>query len=235
MKNPSKDEKIGLIINLEMQIRADSSYPLMQRAIHNIARMITGQKKVVFENDDYGKIAKVYSIWILPSPGIKKQNSIAYYSMQEELMEGEGKEEKSTYDLCGIYLLRLGDNSKRKVLQVLNLIFKTIMEREEKIRILEEAFDVHLSDEAKKEVNDNMMLGEWFREDGLKAGLEQGIQQGLAQGIQQGKIQGTNDEMIESVTSLMDSMKISLEEAMSLLQYSEEKKKLCRELLSMKA
>lgn len=59
MKNLAKDEKIGIIIHLGMQIRADSSYPLMHRAIHTIARMITGQKKVVFEHDDYDKIAKI--------------------------------------------------------------------------------------------------------------------------------------------------------------------------------
>lgn len=65
MKNPIKDEKIGLIINLEMQVKA---------------------------------------------------YSIAYYSMQEQRIEGNGKEGEHTYDLCGIYLLRLADNSNRKVL-----------------------------------------------------------------------------------------------------------------------
>ena len=80
-----------------------------------------------------------------------KADSIAYYSMQEQLIEGNGKEEEHTYDLCGIYLLRLADNSNRKVLQVLNLIFKTMMEREEKIRILEEAMNLlQISEEMKE-------------------------------------------------------------------------------------
>ena len=69
-KAPGTDDLITLIINVEAQkslspkTKKGEVYPLMKRAVYYISRLISSQKETEFTGSDYGKIKKVYSIWI---------------------------------------------------------------------------------------------------------------------------------------------------------------------------
>ena len=61
---PASGERIRLIINLEAQNKFLVGYPLIKRAIFYCGRMISSQYGTEFTNSQYGKIKKVYSIWV---------------------------------------------------------------------------------------------------------------------------------------------------------------------------
>ena len=55
-------------------------------------------------------------------------------------------------------------------------------------------------------------------EQGIQQGIEQGIQQGIEQGIQQGIELGAENEKIESIRNLMETLKLTVQQAMDALK-----------------
>ena len=95
---PKTGELIGVIINLEIQANLKPDYPLVCRVVYYLARLVSRQKGTVFTNSDYGKIRKVYSIWICPNPGEKNRNSMAEYAFTQTKVFGNVNESRKNYD-----------------------------------------------------------------------------------------------------------------------------------------
>lgn len=83
---PSSRQKVRLIIDLEAQKDFYPGYPLIKRGIYYCSRMISSQYGTVFSNCQYGKIRKVYSIWICMAPPKKWRNSITQYVIHENIL-----------------------------------------------------------------------------------------------------------------------------------------------------
>ena len=62
-------------------------------------------------------------------------------------------------------------------------------------------------------------------EDATREGLEQGIEQGLEQGREQGREEGVEQGKMESIQKLSKNLKITVQEAMELLDISDENQK----------
>ncbi len=65
-----QDSKV--IINVESQNQWNPGYSLTKRAAYYAARMLSRQKGTVFTGSDYGKLQKVYTIWICLEPPKKE-------------------------------------------------------------------------------------------------------------------------------------------------------------------
>lgn len=65
---PSTEDSAAVMVNIEPQDSWRLPYPLMARSAFYCARILSQQKGIEFLNSDYGKLKKVYSIWILTSP-----------------------------------------------------------------------------------------------------------------------------------------------------------------------
>ena len=70
-----QEEVIRLIINVEAQTKFKPGYPLTKRAIYYCSRMISAQHGSIFTKSEYGKIRKVYSIWICTQPSDGFENT----------------------------------------------------------------------------------------------------------------------------------------------------------------
>ena len=70
-----QEEVIRLIINVEAQTKFKPGYPLTKRAIYYCSRMISAQHGPIFTKSEYGKIRKVYSIWICTQPSDGFENT----------------------------------------------------------------------------------------------------------------------------------------------------------------
>ena len=68
-------------------------------------------------------------------------------------------------------------------------------------------------------------------EQGMLKGMEQGMEQGVLKGMEQGMEQGVLKGKLEAINSLMNSMNLSLEEAMKILNVPEEERMKFRELV----
>ena len=76
---PDTGKPIQLIINVP-------GYPIIKRALYYTSRLISSQKEKYFVGDDYAKICKVYSIWVIMDATQERSNLIQRFKITEELL-----------------------------------------------------------------------------------------------------------------------------------------------------
>ena len=124
--------------------------------------------------------------------------------------------------------------------QLLDLIFSSTETSAEKKEILESDFNMKMTRKEESEVERMCNVSEGIWEEALEQGMLKGIEQGIEQGMEQGMLKGMEQGMeqgvlkgkLESINSLMNSMNLSLEEAMKILNVPEEERMKFRELVT---
>ncbi len=234
-------QEIRLIINLEAQNKFHNGYELTTRAFYYGARLISAQYGSIFEGEDYGQLQKVYTIWICMNVPKSKQNTITEFSFQPKNIVGAAEFTHSAYDMMRMVMVCLGDgeNASSELLRLLDTLFYGDVGVSEKLNILEHEFDIPMTYEFEKGVGNmcNFSLG--FYEQGIAKGIEKGMEQGMEQGMEKGMAQGigigeSNGELrnaVSTLRSLMKKMRISFDEAIDMVGYSEELAVRCKEVL----
>lgn len=213
---PVSGELIRLIINVEAQNDFYPGYPLVKRGIYYCSRMISSQYGTEFTESHYDKIKKVYSIWICMNPPKYRQNSITRYSIAEENLIGDVMEPQMNYDLMTAIMICLGQSKTELdtgVLKLLDVLLSAESGPAEKCRILEEEFNIKMTQALEREVS-------------LMCNLSKGVEEkGIQKGIQKGKIYGAiaayqdlnvPDELI--IRKLQEKFLLSEEEAIGYMQ-----------------
>ena len=203
---PNTDGLIQLIVNVEAQNKYHIGYPLIKRALYYCSRMMSAQHGTEFTESHYEKIKKVYSIWICPNPPKKDSNTITSYSIQENNIVGNFKEEVKNYDLIKVVMVLLGKSqSDNNLLKFLRILLRNDMLIEEKQRILKEDFDYNISKNIEREVIDmcNLSMGIY----------EEGIEKGIAEGVEKTAINMLKKNMdIDTIMELTGLSKEKIEE-----------------------
>lgn len=219
---PRSGDMIRLIVNVEAQNQYYPGYPLTKRGIYYCSRMISAQYGTEFAKGHYEKLKKVYSIWICTHPPRNRENTIMVYHIREENLVGNVREKKENYDLMSVIMVCLGGPESENYEGVLKLL-GTLLSRKivytEKQRILEEEYDIPMTEELGSEVSTMCNLS-----DGVEA---EGIEKGLAMGIERG-IETTT---LQSIQSLMETVGWTAEQAMAALKIPEEERKKYIEML----
>ena len=170
---PENDEFVKFIVNLEIQLNDTPGYPLVMRGFYYCARMISEQYGTVFFGEQYGKIQKVYSIWICPDPAQRRRNSIFRYYIAEDEVAGKSYVSFQSYDLMEVLILNLGDakeESQWKVMDLLNMLFSVTIAPEVKKKRLSDDFSIAMTVELEQEVNDMCNLSQGIVEYGIEQG-----------------------------------------------------------------
>lgn len=216
---PNKDEEIEMFINIEAQNKDNPGYPLVERGLYYCSRLISRQKNSTdgFQNSEYGKLKKVYSIWICMNSSEKKSGTINSYSVSEKNLYGSWKENPDNYDLFNVimiypakaYDLQNSLNIKEyQLMEMLRVLFTTNMDFIDKKCYLEENCDIMLTKELKEEVEHMCNLSQGVREDErVKTSAEY-------------------------VTRLMTVKSLSIDEAMDLLGIADAIRPLVKKLLN---
>lgn len=150
-----QEEVIRLIINVEAQTKFKPGYPLTKRAIYYCSRMISAQHGPIFTKSEYGKIRKVYSIWICTQPSDDFENTLTRYSIKPEQLIGEAQEETENYDLMSVVMICLGKpgtENHKGILKFMEVLLSSTRSGSEKRKILEEKFGVAMGEELEREV-----------------------------------------------------------------------------------
>ena len=208
---PQNGELVRMIINLEAQNDFYPGYPLIKRALYYCSRMISAQYGTEFTKSHYEKIKKVYSIWICMNPPENRKNSITKYSITEQNLVGDVKEPHENYDLITAIMICLGDDSDNEpdsLLRLLDILLSSDRNVNEKKRLLENDFQISMTEHLERGVSEMCNLSKGIEEKGIQKGIEQGIEQGT----------------LSSIKSLMESMGWSLEQAMDALKLSTEER-----------
>lgn len=207
---PSSGENIGLIINVEAQNDFYPGYPLLKRGIYYCCRMISSQYGQEFTNSHFEKIKKVYSIWICMHPPKSRENTITRYHVMEEHLVGEATEPVRNYDLLSIVMLCLGGPDGENydgVLRMLDVLLGSETSEAEKRKILQDDYDIQMTQTMEREVS-------------VMCNLSKGVEEkGVAKGI------------LASIKNLMETMNFSIEQAMTALKVPEDERQKYMDLL----
>ena len=216
---PGTGETIRLMINVEAQNDFYPGYPIIKRALYYCSRMISSQYGSEFTATHYENIRKVYSIWICSNPPKKRENTITRYFIQEEDLVGKVSERKENYDLLTVVMICLGhadDDNYTGVLKLLGVLLSSEKEAEEKKKILQDDFNIAMTKTLESEVSAMCNLSKGVEERGIARGLAQGLAQGLERGMETGTL--------NAIRNLMETLKLTAEQAMEALKVPEEDK-----------
>lgn len=208
----NKNELIRLIINVEAQTDFRPGYPLTKRAVYYCSRMISAQYGSVFTKSEYGKIRKVYSIWICTSPSEEFQNTLTRYSIKPEPLIGNAVENVENYDLMSIIMICLGKPDSENytgILKFLEVLFSSTRAGKDKSRILEEEFGIKMSEELEREVLDMCNLSQGVRAEGKAEGRTEGKLLMLFDLVRDGSL--TIEKAAEKANMTVEQFKAALE------------------------
>ena len=205
---PATNELIQLIIDVEAQGKLNTGYPMTKRAIFHCSRMISAQYGTEFTHSQYQKIKKVYSIFVCMAPPQKRQNSITRYRLTEENLIGSVKEAVQNYDLLSVVILCLGGPDSENyggVLKLLDVLLSSEAGIAEKRQVLQDDFDIPMTETLESEVQEMCNLSQGVEEKGRIKGHAEGRAEGI----------------LVSIRSLMASMGWSMDQAMDALRVPE--------------
>ena len=136
------------------------------------------------------------------NPPNYRKNTINQYSIQEENLIGEFGENVECYDLLTGIIICLGDVDDKMtgILKLLEVLLSSERSPKEKREILQEEFNIKMTQELEREVSEMCNLSD---------GVEQ---KGITKGI------------VSSLRNLMESMGWSIEQAMDALQIPTEER-----------
>jgi len=184
--------------------------------------MISAQYGREFTGSHYENIKKVYSIWICMNPPKNRENTITRYRLVEEHLAGEAVELVRNYDLLSIIMLCLGGPNGENysgVLRMLDVLFGSDASEAEKRKILRDDYDIQMTRTMETEVS-------------VMCNLSKGVEEkGRAKGRAEGRAEGRADGILSSLKGLMETMDLSIEQAMAALKIPEAERQKYLELL----
>ncbi len=197
---PGNQERMEIIVNIEIQNDDMPGYPIPKRGIYYGSRLISAQRGTIFTDQEYEKIKKVVSIWICEGSAMVRSDTINEYCFAERCRRGEYREARENYDLMTVVVMRLGpkgEGSKDDALRLLSKVFSTERSADEKKAILSEEFHIEVTEKLDQEVSSMC---------NLSAGV---YDKGLHEGRREGKVEGA----LEMLFSLVKNGKISVADA----------------------
>lgn len=211
---PGSGEPVNMIINVEGQNDFYPGYPLIRRGIYYCSRMISSQYGTVFTKSHYEKIRKVCSIWVCSRPPKERANTITSYSIVEQNHVGGVHELPENYDLMTAVMICLGDpegSGCDGILKLLGVLLSTEMDISDKRRVIEQEFEIPMTEQMEGLVLDMCNLSKGVWEDGIAQGMER--------------------DRVRSIKSLMKTTKWTIEQAMNALEVPENEQTKYKELV----
>lgn len=208
----TQQDVIRLIINVEAQTAFNPGYPLTKRAIYYCSRMISAQHGPIFKKSEYGKIRKVYSIWVCTKPSDEFQNTLTRYSIRPEPLIGNATEKSENYDLMSVVTICLGKPDTENytgILKFLDVLLSSSRAAAEKKKILEEEFGVAMSEELEREVRIMCNLSQGVKAEGREEGISIGEMRMLIKLVRKGRL--TVEEAAEDAGMTVEKFKEAME------------------------
>ena len=215
---PGTRERVTIIINVEAQNDFYPGYPLLKRAVYYCCRMVSSQYGREFTNSHYEKIKKVYSIWICMAPPKYRENTITRYRLVEEHLVGEAVEPVENYDLLSVIVLCLGNADEENyggILRMLDVLLSHETSEAEKRKILQDEYDIQMTQTMEEEVS-------------VMCNLSKGV---MEKGMAKGQAEGLTEGILSALTKLVKNMGMSVEQAMTVLEIPDAERQNYRDLL----
>ena len=189
--------KTKIFVNIEAQSKENPGYPLMNRAVYYVSRLIAKQKNKSegFMKSRYGEMKEVYSIWIIMDMDVKKEEMIEVHTFPE-------KEDKTLMNIIMVYPLK--EDSENEVIRFLHILFVSDMEPAKKKQILEEKYQIKMTRELEEAMDDMCNVIEYYE--------------------RKSRLEGEVNTTLKAIEKIEKNMYLSREEAMDVLEISGELK-----------
>lgn len=224
---PSQGGTVKFIINIEAQQDASPGYPLLKRALYYCSRLISAQYNREFKNSQYGKLKKVFSIWICFEAPKDNQNTVTRFSVTPDNLIGEAKYRLTDYDLLEVVMICLGnpdDENHKDVIKFIDTITTGELTPENRLRTLKNVYGIEITKQIKDEVTTMC---------NVSYGIERrAMNKGIAEGEARGEARGIEIAIVNSVRKLMKNFNISLEQALKGLEIPESEYPKYRKLIA---
>ena len=136
----------------------------------------------------------------------------------------------SNYDLLTVVMIYTADDFmdlQNDIIKMLSVLLSRNLAAKERMNILEDSFDIAMTEKVKQEVDKMCNLSQGVRAEGEALGIVKGEALGIVKGEAMGIAKGELKERLKNVKAIMDSLKVSAIEAMNILKFSpEEQQKL---------
>ena len=201
----TNDGAIELILNVEIQRRANPGYNLKMRGSYYVSRAFSEQLKDISDDASYDKLKKVYSVWIVSNS--PKEEIVKYSFMNTKTRTIDPKNDP--FSLIMIYLGK--QQSKKKVIRYIKALFERDMDYLKKY--------YHINEEMERSMESMCNLSEGIREESIELGKKLGKEEGKLEGKLEGREEGK-----------LEAAKIMIENGMDL-EFVAEKLSLEKELV----
>ena len=128
----------------------------------------------------------------------------------------------NNYDLLTVVMIYTADDFidlQNDIIKMLSVLLSRNLAAKERMNILEDSFDIVMTEKVNQEVDKMCNLSQGVRAEGEALGIVKGEAMGIAK--------GELKERLKNVKAIMDSLKVSAIEAMNILKFSpEEQQKL---------
>lgn len=154
-----------IIVNIEAQKDQPKAYPILNRAIFYVSRLISAQKERDFVNSNYGDIKHVFSIFICMNMDF---NSLSHIHMvKDEMLEPCDWE--GNLDLMNIVMIGVTNevpdrDEKYKLHRLIGALLSSRLKEQAKLDIIENEYKIPVSNDFRKEVNTMCNLAEGIEE-----------------------------------------------------------------------
>lgn len=200
-----------MFVNVEAQNDFNPGYYLHKRATYYVSRLISSQKGTFWHNSDYNKIRKVYSIWLCMNHPNLNSGFINHYGIVENRLFGNASFSEDRFTDFNFIVVGLNDTSSvNNMVKALSGYFSDKTSGEEKCKYLEDA-GIKVSAEIQKEAKEMCNFSDNIERKGVAKGMAQG--------------------MAQSIANLMDSLRMSYEEAAKALKVSSDDLEIYRALV----
>jgi len=213
--NQSLPVGVKLLVDIEAQKDDTPGYDISERAIFYCSRMISAQlnteiSNATADNIKYGNLKKVYSIWICTETAQKRANTIERYNIQRYVYPKEKLAVVPRYDLMEAVIVNISkehntEGTQSELIKMLTDLFNEKISSGEKIKLLEEEYDVPTTEEFSEEVA-NMTA--------YAAGL---INKGKAEGMVLGEVKTLYLRVKMTPSEIAEEMRLSLEEVEAMI------------------
>ncbi len=187
-------------------------YDVRFDAIAPTAANDAAQHGPIFKKSEYGKIRKVYSIWVCTKPSDEFQNTLTRYSIRPEQLIGNAAEKSENYDLMSVVTICLGKPDTENytgILKFLDVLLSSSRAATEKKKILEEEFGVAMSEELEREVLIMCNLSQGVKAEGREEGIGIGEMRMLIKQVRKGRV--TVEEAAEDAEMTVEEFKKVME------------------------
>ena len=204
-------ETVKLLMNVEAQKKFYLKYRIVTRRIFYGARMLSEQLDREFTYSEYGKLKKVYSIWICMNAPLHIGNALTEYWIGKRDIIGTMPEKKKNYDKLSVIIICLNEKSREKGGELhgfLNTLLSPGMNAARKKEVLLRDYGVEMEQEMGEELKQMCNLSEAIEENAMREGVRKGVRKGisLTKNIMRLAGEGKSEEEISALCGVSAKM-----------------------------